>query len=49
MNQNERHEEHMRQFQLGWNEIQTKCINEHINLHIKYLKEEMEKENVNQN
>ena len=49
MNENERHEEHMRQAQLGWTEIQTKCINEHINLHIKYLKEEMEKENVNQN
>jgi len=49
MNENERHEEHMRQFQLGWTEIQTIIINEHINLHVEYLKEEMEKENVNQN
>ena len=45
MNENERQEEHMRQFRFGWTEIQTKCINEHINLHIKYLKEEKEKEN----
>lgn len=49
MNQNERQKEHMRQFQIGWNEIQTKCINKHINLHIEYLKEEMDKENANQN
>jgi len=47
MNQNERQEEHMRQAQLGWNEIQVKSINEHINLHVEYLKEEMEKENGN--
>ncbi len=46
MSQNEINEEHMRQFKLGWNEIQTKCINEHINLHVEYLKKEMEKENV---
>jgi hypothetical protein len=49
MNQNEKQEEHMRQFKLGWNEIQVKSINEHINLHVEYLKEEMEKENANQN
>jgi hypothetical protein len=47
MNQNEKQEEHMRQFKLGWNEIQIKCINEHINLHVEYLKEETEKENGN--
>ena len=47
MNQNERHEENMRQFQLGWNEIQTKCINDAINLHIEYLKKEQEKVNAN--
>jgi len=47
MNLNELHEEHMEQVQLGWNEIQTKCIKESINLHIECLKEEMEKENVN--
>ena len=49
MNQDERQEEHMIQFQLGWTEIQTIIINEHINLHVEYLKEEMEKENANQN
>ena len=49
MKQNEKHEEHIRQFQLGWNEIQAKCINEHINLHTEYLKKEMEKVNVNKN
>jgi len=47
MNQNESHEEHMIQSQLGWNEIQTKCIKEAINLHMLYLKEEQEKDNVN--
>lgn len=41
------HEEHMKQAQLGWNEIQTKCIKEAINLHMLYLKEEQEKDNVN--
>jgi hypothetical protein len=45
MNQNEIQEEHMRQFKLGWNEIQAKFINDHINLHVEYLKEEMGKEN----
>lgn len=45
MNLDERQEEHIRQFKLGWTEIQTKCINKHINLHVEYLKEEMEKEN----
>lgn len=49
MNQNELHEEHIKQAQLGWNEIQIKCIKETINLHIECLKEEQEKENVNQN
>lgn len=49
MNQNERHEEHMRQAQLGWNEIQIKTINDHINIHIEYLKEEQEKVNANKN
>jgi hypothetical protein len=49
MNQNELHEEHMKQAQLGWNEIQIKCIKETINLHIECLKEEQEKDNVNQN
>ena len=49
MNQNERHEEHMRQAQLGWNEMQTKCIKDAINLHVEYLKEEMEKENASKN
>ena len=47
MNQNERHEEHMRQAQLRWNEIQAKSINDHINLHVEYLKEEQEKDNGN--
>lgn len=47
MSENERYEEHMRQFQLGWTEIQTKCIKDAINLHIEYLKEEMEKDNGN--
>lgn len=47
MNQDERHEEHMRQFQLGWTEIQVKNINEHINLHVEYLKKEMEEKDVN--
>jgi len=49
MNQNQRQEEHMKQFKLGWNEIQTKSINDHINLHVEYMKKEMEKENANQN
>lgn len=49
MNQNERHEEHIKQFKLGWTEIQTKCINDAINLHIEYLKEQMEKENASKN
>jgi len=39
----------MRQAQLGWTEIQTKCIKEAINLHVEYLKEEMEKENASKN
>ena len=43
------HSEHMRQAQLGWTEMQVKSINEHMNLHVEYLKEEMEKDNVNQN
>ena len=47
MNQDELHEEHMIQSQLGWNEIQTKCINDHINIHVEYLKKEMEKVNAN--
>lgn len=47
MNQNERQEEHMRQFQLGLTEIQVKSINEHINLHVEYLKKEMEEKDVN--
>jgi hypothetical protein len=49
LTKNELHKEHIIQAQLGWNEIQTKCIKEAINLHIEYLKEEQEKENVNQN
>lgn len=49
MNQNEKHEEHMRQAQLGWTEIQIKTINDHINLHVEYMKKEMEKVNANQN
>jgi len=47
MSQDDMHEEHMKQAQLGWNEIQTKCIKEAINLHMLYLKEEQEKDNVN--
>lgn len=46
MNENQRQQEHMKQFKLGWDEIQIKSINDHINLHIKYLKEEQEKVNV---
>ena len=46
MNQNQKQEEHMKQFKLGWDEIQIKSINDHINLHIEYLKEEQEKVNV---
>ncbi len=46
MNENQRQQEHMKQFKLGWDEIQIKSINDHINLHIEYLKEEQEKVNV---
>ena len=45
MNENQRQQEHMKQFKLGWDEIQIKSINDHINLHIEYLKEEQEKVN----
>jgi len=45
MSQDDMHEEHMIQSQLGWNEIQTKCIKEAIKLHMQYLKEEQEKDN----
>jgi predicted aminopeptidase len=41
------HSEHMKQAQLGWTEIQAKSINDHINLHVEYMKKEMEKENGN--
>lgn len=39
------HSKHMRIAQLGWNEIQAISINAHINLHVEYLKKEMEKVN----
>ena len=45
MSQNERQQEYMKQFKLGWTEIQIKSINDHINLHKEYLKEEQEKVN----
>ena len=47
MNENQRQQEHMKQFKLGWDETQIKSINDHINLHIKYLKEEQEQDNGN--
>ena len=46
MNENQRQQEHMKQFKLGWDEIQIKSINDHINLHVEYLKKEKEKVNV---
>ena len=45
MNENQRQQEHMKQFKLGWDEIQIKSINDYINLHREYLKEELEKVN----
>ena len=43
MNQDELHKEHIKLAQLGWNEIQAKCIRESIKLHMQYLKEELER------